>query len=106
MQESNLREQPFTNGNASEEAEKNEPTLLHAQLLQSDKVLVQMAAGELAKYVCRSASEAHDAIAQEGQQSEAAWTDIHYSASNIRKVSIICLLEFSLAGNHYRLSEV
>ena len=83
-----------------------ELTLLHAQLLQSDKVLVQMAAGELAKYVGRSASEAHDAIAQVDQQSEATWKDIHYSTSNIRKVSIICLLEFSLAGNQCRLSEV
>ena len=83
-----------------------ELTLLHAQLLQSDKVLVKMAAGELAKFVCRSASEASDATAKEGQQSEAAWKDIHSSASNIRKVRIICLLDYFLACNQCRLSEV
>lgn len=84
---------------ASEEDEQEELKLIRTEVQQTDKMLIQLAAGELAKFVCRTASETQAAIAVEGQQSHAAWKDIHSTTSNIRKVRVFCLHESSLACN-------
>lgn len=78
--------------NVCEEKEQEELTLLRAEMLQSDKILVQLPPGQVAKYVWRNAIEAQGAVGQEGQQSEAAWKDIHSKLQTFgRSALFVCL---------------